>query len=310
MALVETGMFVGAVPPWVGQGIDVKEAQSSAEAIKLSGLDWEVLSKNIQVAGGSGIPGYKANVRSTDGKVLGLVTDRYKIVQNRDAFAFTDELLGSGVKYETAGSLSDGKRIWLLAKMDTAKILGEDVEPYMVFTNSHDGKGAVKIAMTPIRVVCQNSLSLALSRAKRTWTTRHAGDISFKLEDARKTLELASKYMNELEAEADEMSQIVIPSPLFMQYLYTMFPMKDDASERQKRNIEMQRDALKSLYESKDDIQRFKGTGYGLMLAATDYASHFKGMRETNTASENRFMDIVDGNSLIENTSKFLSTVR
>lgn len=72
----------------------------------------------------------------------------------------------------------------------------------------------------------------------------------------------------------------------------------------------MQRDALKSLYDTKDDIKRFKGTGYGLMLAATDYASHFKGMRETNTASENRFMDIVDGNSLIENTSKFLATVR
>ena len=309
MSMVETGMFVGAVPPWVGLGVKVDEAVSSAEALKMSGLDWEVQSKNIQVAGGSVVKGYKANVRSSDGKVLGIVTDRYKIVQNRDAFAFTDMLLGEGVRYETAGSLSNGQRVWMLARMDTAKICGDDVTPYLVFTNSHDGTGAIKVAMTPIRVVCQNTLTAALAGAKRTWSTKHCGDINGKLEDARNTLNLANQYMKKLEEQADIMTQIVVPNPLFIEYLYKMFPITNDATERQKRNIEYQRSAISEIYNSKDDIKKFNGTAWGLMMAACDYAPHFRPLRETSTYRENNFMRIVDGDSLIENTSKFISNI-
>ena len=309
MPLVETGMFVGAVPPWVGLGESVDEAVSSAEALKMSGLDWEVQSKNIQVAGGSVVKGYKANVRSSDGKVLGIVTDRYKIVQNRDAFAFTDMLLGEGVRYETAGSLSNGQRIWMLARMDTTKICGDDVTPYLVFTNSHDGTGAIKVAMTPIRVVCQNTLTAALAGAKRTWSAKHCGDINGKLEDARNTLNLANQYMKKLEEQADIMTQIVVPNPLFIEYLYKMFPISNDATERQKRNIEYQRNALSEIYNSKDDIKKFNGTAWGLMMAACDYVPHFRPLRETSTYRENNFMKIVDGDSLIENTSKFIANL-
>lgn len=309
MPLVETGMFTGTVPPWVGLGNKVETAQSSAEALRLSGLDWEVQSKRIQVAGGSGIDGYKANVRSTDGKVLGIVTGRYKIVQNREAFAFTDMLLGEGVKYETAGSLSNGQRIWMLARMDTTKICGDDVTPYLVFTNSHDGTGAIKAAMTPIRVVCQNTLTAALSGAKRTWSTKHCGDINGKMEDAKNTLLFANQYMAKLEEQADIMTQIVVPNPLFIEYLYKMFPISNDASERQKRNVEYQRNALREIYDNKDDIKKFNGTAWGLMMAACDYAPHFRPLRETSTYRENNFMRIVDGDSLIENTSKFISNL-
>ena len=108
------------------------------------------------------IEGYKANVRNTDQNVLGIVTDRYKVVQNDEAFKFTDDLLGAGVRYETAGSLQDGKRIWLLAKLPQEYIIGgEQISPYLVFTNTHDGSGAIKVAVTPVRVVCSNTLNLA-----------------------------------------------------------------------------------------------------------------------------------------------------
>lgn len=307
-ANVET-MFYAGETPWHGLGVPVLEAQSSADALRLSGLDWEVQSKRIQVAGGSGIDGYKANVRSTDGKVLGIVTDRYKIVQNREAFAFTDMLLGEGVKYETAGSLSNGQRIWMLARMDTTKICGDDVTPYLVFTNSHDGTGAIKAAMTPIRVVCQNTLTAALRGAKRTWSTKHCGDINGKMEDAKNTLLFANQYMAKLEEQADIMTQIVVPNPMFIEYLYKMFPISNDASERQKRNVEYQRNALREIYDNKDDIKKFNGTAWGLMMAACDYAPHFRPLRETSTYRENNFMRIVDGDSLIENTSKFISNI-
>lgn len=88
----------------------VEEAPTSADALRLAGLDWTVDKKNIQVCGGAKIENYKANVRSSDGAVLGVVTDRYKIVQNAEAFAFTDSLIDGEVHYETAGSLQGGKK--------------------------------------------------------------------------------------------------------------------------------------------------------------------------------------------------------
>ena len=116
------------------------------------------------------------------GKVLGIVSDKYKIVQNHEAFDFTDSLIGEGCTYETAGSLKGGKKVFLLAKLPQKMIIEDAVDPYVCFTNSHDGFGAIQACMTPIRVVCNNTLNLALSKATRKWSTKHVGDIDNKLE--------------------------------------------------------------------------------------------------------------------------------
>ena len=105
-SLIESMFFVRDMP-WHGLGVRVEEALSSEEVVKVSGLDWEVVQKPIITSDLMYVPGYKANIRSTDQKVLGVVTDRYKVVQNHEAFKFTDDLLGEGVVYETAGSLHD-----------------------------------------------------------------------------------------------------------------------------------------------------------------------------------------------------------
>jgi len=139
------------------------------------------------------IPSFKANTRDTDNQVLGVVTNRYKIVQNHEAFAFTDDLLGKGVRYETTGSLQNGRKVWLLAKLPENYIIsGYRISPYLVFSNSHDGNGSIKVAMTPIRIVCQDTLNLALNNAKRIWTTIHTGDIISKLDEAKKRCSLPS----------------------------------------------------------------------------------------------------------------------
>ena len=165
-ANVET-MFYVREKPWHGLGTMVAEAPASADALIWAGLDWQVLQKNVQTEDGGWIAGYKANVRSTDGRVLGIVSDRYKVVQNQDAFQFTDELLGEGVTYETAGSLQMGRKVWMLARMPQRYIIaGDEIAPYLVIMNSHDGSSGVKVAMTPIRVVCQNTLNLALNSAR------------------------------------------------------------------------------------------------------------------------------------------------
>ena len=108
-ANVET-MFSVRETPWHGLGRIIMDAPASREALELAGLDWQVDSRNIYSGTGAMIPGYRANVRSTDDAVLGVVSDRYRIVQNEDAFQFTDDLLGEGVTYETAGSLQGGKK--------------------------------------------------------------------------------------------------------------------------------------------------------------------------------------------------------
>ena len=105
-ANVET-MFYVREKPWHGLGTEVQEAPTSADALIYAGLDWEVIQKNVYTENGSLISGYKVNLRSTDSAALGIVSDRYKVVQNEDAFQFTDDLLGAGVTYETAGALQD-----------------------------------------------------------------------------------------------------------------------------------------------------------------------------------------------------------
>lgn len=183
-ANVESMFYAGREKPWHGLGTQVEEAPTSADALRLAGLDWTVQRKPIQVCGGRKVDNFFANVRSSDGAVLGVVSDRYQVVQNAEAFAFTDALIGGEgqVHYETAGSLMGGRKIWLLAKLPDTEIVGDKTEPYLCFSNTHDGSGAIRVCMTPIRVVCNNTLNIALNGAKRAWSVRHTGDIQAKPE--------------------------------------------------------------------------------------------------------------------------------
>lgn len=322
-ANVETMFYTGEVP-WHGMGVSVVEAPNSADAIRLAGLDWRVDKKpagflvnpesnNRLTQGFTAVKDDYYNVRATDNRPLGRVTERYKVVQNEEAFDFTDKLLGAGVTYETAGSLANGKRIWMTARMPNTTVLGDDVAPYLVFTNSHDGSGAVKVAITPVRVVCQNTLTIALRRAKRVASIKHCGDIRTKVHEAEKVLGLATTYMGKMREEAEVLQEIKIDKDMFKLFLETMFPLpagktEDDLTERAKANIDSQREAFKFLYEEKEDIQKFGNSGWALLNAVGDFVPHFKPARDTSTYRENNFMKIVDGgkNNLMERASQFV----
>ena len=133
-ANVET-MFSVRETPWHGLGRIVMDAPASREALELAGLDWQVESRNIYSGTGAMIPGYRANVRNTDDAVLGVVSDRYRIVQNEEAFQFTDDLLGEGITYETAGSLQGGKKVWMLAKLPEKYIIAGDEAKQIIRTH-------------------------------------------------------------------------------------------------------------------------------------------------------------------------------
>lgn len=292
-------MFSVREVPWHGQGTIVQEAPNSNEALRLAGLDWTVEGKTIYDNMGRVIAGYKANTRSSDGKVLGIVGNRYKIVQNADAFQFTDNLIGGDVRYETAGSLQGGKKIWLLAKMPETKVCDDNVEPYVCFTNTHDGSGAVKAIMTPVRVVCNNTLNLALRTAKRSWSMRHQGNIEGKLEEARQALELAEIYMDSLAKEADEWANITVNTEHLHKILDAIFPEKANATDRAKENIKRNKDQFMACVFA-PDLVKFVGTAWGVINAAADFVGHTAPSRNTKSYAENNWNRIMDGHPLVD----------
>ena len=299
-ANVET-MFYTREKPWHGLGTMVAEAPNSKDALRLAGLNWKVLQEPVYTENEELIQGYKANVRDTDRKVLGVVTDRYKVIQNEEAFAFTDTLLGKGVRYETAGSLQEGRRVWMLARLPREFIIGgERISPYMVFSNTHDGSGAVKTALTPIRVVCNNTLNLALRTAKRSWSMIHTGDISGKIEEAKNTLLLADEYMTALGQEFENLRKIKLSEKQVLDYIKILLPMEENYSLLQKRGVEKLRADMKMRYFDAPDLKGVGNNGYRFVNAVSDFATHSTPRRKTANYKENIFARTADGNPMID----------
>ena len=294
-------MFYVRETPWHGLGTKVMEAPDSEGALVAAGLNWNVIQEPIFTGGNEPIRGYKANIRDSDRRVLGVVTDRYKVIQNHEAFAFTDELLGQGVRYETAGSLQDGKKVWLLAHMPHEYIIsGERISPYLLFSNTHDGSGAIKVALTPIRVVCNNTLNLALSTAKRSWSMVHTGDIRSKMQEARDTLFMAERYMDELGKEFEALRLKKLSDQKVMEYIEILLPVEDGSTPQQIRNIERLREDMKIRYFDAPDLQDTGKNAYRFINAVSDFATHAKPLRRTANYKENLFARTAEGNPLID----------
>ena len=301
MAANVESMFYVRETPWHGLGTKVLEAPASKDALQLAGLDWRVLQEPIYTAMEELVDGYKANVRDSDRKVLGVVTDRYRVIQNDEAFAFTDELLGAGVKYETAGSLQGGRKVWLLAHMPHEYIIsGERISPYLLFSNTHDGSGAIKVALTPIRVVCQNTLNLALAGAKRSWSMIHTGDIKEKMQEAKDTLFLAENYMDELGKEFEALRMKKLTDKQVMEYIEILLPIEDGSTPQQEKNMKRLREDMKIRYFDAPDLQGVGKNAYRFVNAVSDFATHAEPLRKTANYKENLFSRTVDGNPVID----------
>lgn len=305
---VESMFSAGRVVPWhyeLTKDVTklIQEAPTSKDALQLAGLDWTVEQKPVYMENGIVIPNYKANVRNTDGSCLGIVTDRYKIVQNTEAFEFTDAIVGETedgvVRYETAGSLCGGRKIWLLAKMPTKKILDDDVDPYMFFSNSHDGSGAIKIGMTPIRICCANTLAMALNSAKRSWSTKHVGDMQSKLEEAKLCLQMADKYMQNLDIEADRLANATLYKEQIDEILNELFPIDDNDSDRKKQNVQSAKDNFYVAYFM-PDILKFGESAWRAVNAMSDMVTHSTPKRNTASYNENRWGKIMDGHAIMD----------
>ena len=308
-ANVETMFYTdadGRNAPWHKMGKRVNEAPNSKEAIKVSGLDWLVKQEPaFIIINGQQVPsGDMVNYRASDNRILGTVSKRYKIVQNTEAFAFTDELLNDkdvDIHYETAGSLNGGRTVWLLVQLPDIKVLGDAVESYLLFSNSHDGSSPVKCNITNIRVVCQNTLNLAIRNARRSWTFTHVGDIKKKIEEARQTLALATDYNKKFIPHAEEMAKKKISAQDAENILKALFPIDDDCIGKVRlEHLAMLHENFRHCYNA-DDNANFKGTAWGMLNAFSDMIYHGgASFRKGADYSDRRLLTVINGNELFD----------
>ena len=275
-AEVET-MFSVREKPWHGLGVIVEKAPTMNDALKLSGLDWTASKEQVYTEFNGRkiiVPDTFATVRNTDGQVLGTVGNRYQIVQNTEAFQFVDQMKATGdVEFETAGSLFNGSTVFITAKMGQFKLLGDDVDKYLVFSNSFNGSSRVRMVVTPIRVVCNNTLSLALREHDREWHGTHTGSITNKVADAINGLGFAEEYYSELTKSAESLAKIKLSDAEFQKLIDHLYPVTDEMSTRKKNSVEYNRNAIISAYMM-DDLNNVRGTAYGLINAVSDYCTH------------------------------------
>lgn len=268
-----------------------EECPTVYNALEIAGLNWNVKQERVLTESGNVIPNLYANVREDTNGVLGTVTSKYKIVQNVESLDFVDNLLDGTIHFESAGSLFGGKQIWLLARMEDREVFGDKYENYLCFSNDHSGKGSVKAVITPIRVVCNNTLQCALN-TNRTWSIRHLGNIQAKKQEAIKTLGLATSYLSDFELKAENLYKY---RGNWDKFLDALIPIEEEKSERIKNNTLYVRDCITNLYNNKDDLQNFKGTGWGMYNAVADYVSNSNPLRNAPTFKERKFDKLMLG---------------
>lgn len=191
--------------------------------------------------------------------------------------------------------------MWLLAHMPHEYIIsGEHISPYLLFSNTHDGSGAIKVALTPIRVVCQNTRNLALNTAKRSWSMNHTGNIEGKMKEAKDTLFMAEKYMDELGKEFENLRKKKLTDKQVMDYIEILLPVEDGSTPQQVRNMKRLQEDMKLRYFDAPDLQDVGNNAYRFINAVSDFATHAQPLRKTANYKENLFARTIEGNPLID----------
>ncbi len=285
-AEIDTMMYVGEMP-WHGLGVELNKPATAEEAIIAAGLDWEVKLSSVLFESWNNeeneynTPGEYENqnviYRTDNQKPLGIIGNRYQPIQNRDAFKFFDPIVGEGAAiYHTAGSLRDGKTIWLLAKLPNDIEVGQDdiVEQYVLLTNNHEGKQALRIRYTPIRVVCMNTLQAALMTPGKIARVWHSGDVD-------KNFRSAAEFLGMIKIVAKESAVIwrkmykQITEIVAIEYFEKVFiNIKKEPPSLKLTNT---RDRLLYLfYNGMGNEGKAESTIWAAYNAVTEYLDHFR----------------------------------
>ena len=284
---------------WHGLGQIVDSYPTSGEALKFAGLDYTVEKRKLftfdnenQTADAGTeikipeveVPGFFATVRKDNETVLGVVGRDYEVVQNTDAFSFFDAIVGgNGVKYETAGALNKGERIFITAKLpDYIKVGKEDlIEQYLFLTTSHDGCGSITAAFTPVRIVCNNTLNAALENFSNAIKIRHTANAKGRLEEAHKLMGITNRLSTQLEGIFNQWAKVRITDPELKKLIQlALVPNKEVLQNIQAGKDDELSTCFKNLtdeafmYAMTNETQQLettRGTVFGAYNAVTGY---------------------------------------
>lgn len=279
--------YVGSEVPWHGLGTPLEQPPTVKDAIRLAGLDWKVASKPLVMEGtDTRVPAF-ANVRESDGKVLGVVGPSYKPLQNLAAFEWFQPFLDSGeVELHTAGSLRDGKRVWILAKIvgDPIEVVKDDVvDRFLLLSNSHDGTLAVRCGFSPIRVVCMNTLSVAhSSKTSKLLRVRHTDKTMDALKVVRDTMNVVNQEFLATSEQYKLLAKHRIPD--LKEYVRLVFnPVLEPAVKQE--NAEDQEDGILRIFSRIEkhyekeciDTPAIEGSIWAGYNAVTSFLTHERG---------------------------------
>src|SRR5215471_13536914 len=306
-------IFVVGEPAWHGKGKVLTHCLTAAQAIVEAEQDFEVEKWPLSASKPSGAyaigaDGWYATVRTDVEQVLGIVSGQYKVFQNREAFSFMDEVVQQGAAmWETAGCLDGGKRVWMLAKIPKeVKVTNSDVvNTYALLAMGHDGGMAVHVLPTTTRVVCQNTLNIALGAASSKLVIRHTQSLKGKIALARQHLGVVHQKVDEFEHQAQVLHAVSMKETQVAGYVEQFFPtkVKPDFTDgkalletivaNKQQSSDVMRDLLAAHYAETERIAKrnagileqvlanhegdpARGTAWGAFNAVSEYADHQK----------------------------------
>jgi phage/plasmid-like protein (TIGR03299 family) len=286
-------IYVDRTTTWHAIGKSVEECKDMEQVLKASGLDYEVVKMPISVLGSEeAIPNRFITGRPENGgfKLYDVVSDKFEIVQNRDAFDFVN-YMGDELRFLKAGETQSGM-VYIIGALPEVDILGDKFTPHVLFRNGFDGKVKITAAICPLRLVCQNQFNFAFKDTQNTITIRHVRNAESKLAEARETLKLSADYMQELNAMAERFAAIKIGEGGVEKIAKYLFPIPEDTAINpfKRKNLENQRQAFITAHEQEDN-RNFKGTAWGLINAYTDMITHKEPAGKRDDRFEGKFIN-------------------
>ena len=294
---------------WHGKGQIVGDYLPSAEVLHLSGLDFEVKKEpNTHIfPNGTSIRSVDSyfTYRDDTKQVLGAsVGSRYQILQNVDAMSILDGIIGTstGVKYETAGALGKGERVFITAKLSSyIQIDSQDkMEKYIFVYNSHDGKGSIEAGFTPIRIVCNNTLNAALKECTNRIKFRHTANAKERLKEAQRVLAMSEKYSEVFEAKMQHWTKVRITDKELRNLIEQAMASEETLDMLKRGNREQLPQQFihevnavlnyNDLHPSQKMLTT-RGTLYGAYNAITGYYQNVKEFKST----EKQFVSVMEG---------------
>lgn len=292
-------------PAWHNLGSVVSHAPTSEDAIRLAGLDWQVEKWPVLAHSPNGdvvpLDDTYATVRNDTHDTLGTVGKSYDIFQNEEGFSFLDNLVQDGViRYEAAGALGKGERVWLLARMPKEFVLGDDdaIAPYILFATSHDGTMAVRVLPTAVRVVCQNTLSMALGSGNKDKELKiaHKGNLDARVSEARRKLNIAESKFELLMSQAEGLANVSIDQSTFNDYLYQLYPDPKDGNgnpKKSKRSQNIRNEIRRVSGNATNNTDPARGTYWGAYNAVSEYVDHVMTIRNKDRDPSNRMRTLL-----------------